>query len=357
MLIIPDTNVLFSDPFLENPLIMTILAAEHQTGIRLVIPEVVVDELRNHVEERLDATVKAADKVRRQYAGLSGLEPYSVDLMIDADQKQAVLDRFERRIQQLDKEGRILKYPSPSPKDLAQRSIKGQLPFLDKDRGMRDTLIWLTAKECAIRGVGSGTKVTLVSGDGAFWDKDKKKMREGLTSELEGVDIPPDSIAVRPALQDVIDTFVSGTLPPAEWVSVAIHGGQIADFTTSSDLVLLKATDWIYDNSEILEVAGAYIFVEFDIVEEVVLNSIEQTLDIGSGEALVESKWTCDVAAEGYYNPHFGENLRIELEFNLSSIVKIDEGCLSVQSHEVTDMEVVDVSEIQPDGYPDDLGT
>ena len=285
-----------------------------------MIPEVVVDELRNHVEERLDATVKATDKVRRQYAELSGLEAYSVDLMIDAAQRQTVLDRFERRIQQLDKEGRILTYPSPSSKDLAERSIKGQLPFLNKDRGMRDTLIWLTAKECAIRGGGSGTKIILVSDDGAFWDKDRKKMREGLTADLKDAAIPPDTIAVRPALQDVIDIFVSGTLPPAEWVTVAIQGGQIDDVTTSSDLVLLKATDWIYDNPEILEVGGAYTFVEFDIVEEVVLHSIEQALDIGLGEALVKSKWTCDVAAEGYDNPHFGEKLRIALEFNLSSL-------------------------------------
>ena len=336
---------------------MTILAAENQTDIRLVIPEVVVDELRNHVEERLDTTVKAADKVRRQYAELRGLEPYSVDFIIDADQKQAVLDRFERRIQQLDKEERILTYPAPSPKELAQRSIRVQLPFLDKDRGMRDTLIWLTAKECAIKGVGSDTQVTLVSDDGAFWDKDKRKMKEGLAAELEDAGIPPDSIAVRPALQDVIDTFVSGKLPPAEWVRVAIQGGQIGDFTTSSDTVSLKATDWIYDNPEILEVGGAYIFVEFDIVEEVVLHSIEQALDIGSGEALVESNWTCDVAAEGHDNPHFGENLRIALEFKLSSIIKIDDDCLSVQSHEVTDMEVVDVIETQSEGYPDDLGT
>ena len=306
-----------------------------------------MDELRNHVEERLDETVKAADKVRRKYAELRGFESYSVDFMTDADQRQAVLGRFERRIKQLDKEGRILPYPSLSPKELAQRSIRVQLPFLDKDRGMRDTLIWLTAKECAIKGVCSGTKITLVSNDGAFWDNKKKKMQEGLTVELKGAGVPLDSIAVRPALQDVVDTFVSGKLPAVEWVRVAIDGGQIDDFTTSSDSVLLKATDWIYDNSEILEVDGAYIFVEFDIVEQAVFHSTEQAIDIGGGEALVVSNWTCDVAAEGYVNPHFADNLRIALEFKLSSIVKIDEDCLSVQSHEVTDMEVVGVINTQ----------
>lgn len=356
MLVIPDTNVLFSDPFLEKPLIKTILAAESQTDIRLVVPEVVVDELRNHVEERLDATVKAADGVRRKYAGLRGVEPYSVDFMIDADQRQGVLDRFEQRIQQLDNEGRILKYPSTSPKELAQRSIRVQLPFRDNDRGVRDTLIWLTAKECAIKDVGSGARVTLVSNDGAFWDKEKKKMQEGLMAELVDAGLPPDSIVVRPALQDVVDTFVSGKLPPIEWLSVAIQGGQIDDFTTSSDSVLLKATDWIHENPEILEVGGTYLFVEFDIVEEVVLHSIEQAIDIGGGEALVESNWTCDVAAEGYDNPHFGDNLRIALEFKLSSIVRIDGNCPSVQSHEVTDVEVVHVSETRPEGDLDDLG-
>ena len=347
MLVMPDTNVLFSDLFLEGALIKTILAAETQADIRLVIPEVVVDELRNHLEERLEATVKTANEVRRQYAGLSGLDPYAIDFMISSDQRRAVLDRFDRRIQQLSKEGRILKYPSPSPKELAHRSIRVQLPFRDKDRGMRDTLIWLTAKECVIKGADAGSKVTLVTDDGAFWDKDKGKMQEGLTGELEDAGIPLDSIAVRPTLQDVIDTFLSGKLPTAEWVRVAIQGGQIADFTASSDRVLLKATDWIYDNQEILEVGG-YIFVEFDIVEEVVLNSIERTLDLGGGEALVESKWTCDVAVEGYDNPHFGENLSVELQFELSSIVKVDNDGLSVRSHEVTDMEVVDVIETQP---------
>ena len=357
LLVIPDTNVLFSDPFLERPLIRTILAAENHTDIRLVIQEVVIDELRNHVEERLEATVEAANEVRHKYAGLSGLDPYAVDFMIDADQRRAVLERFEQRIQQLYNDGRILKYPSPSPKELAHRSIRTQLPFRDKDRGMRDTLIWLTAKEHAIEGVGSGTKITLVSGDGAFWDKDKSRMREDLTAEIKDAGIPLDSIAVLPTLQHVIDAFVSGELSPVEWVSVAIQGGQIDDFTASSDRVLLEATDWILNNPEILEV-GFYTFIEFDIVEETVLHDIEQTLDLGDGETLVESNWRCYVSAAGYDNPYlyFRESLQVELEFKLSSIVEVDNARLSVISHEVADMDVVDVIKDQPNGYPDELG-
>ena len=342
--------VLFSDPFLEKPLIKTIVAAENQTDIRLVIPEVVIDELRNLVEEQLEATINDANAVRRKYAGLSGLEPHAVDFTIDRDQRRVVLERFEQRIQHLYNEERVLQYPAPPLRELAQRSIRNQPPFQDKDRGMRDTLIWLTAVQRAIEGLDSGTKIILVSEDRAFWDKNNCKTREGLTGELEAIGIPNDSVTVRPTLQDVIDTHVSGKLQPVEWVTVAIEGGQIEDFTGASDKVLLEATDWILHNLDILD-AGDYPLVEFDIVEGTVLHGIERTLDLGGGEALVESKWTCEVAAVGYDSPYLHHDLSVELEFRLSSIVKVDNACLSVRSHEVTDMEVVDVSETLPNGY------
>ena len=328
---------------------MTILAAESQTGIRLVFPEVVVDELRNLVNERLDETVKAVNKSQRMYDELTGPEDYSVDFVLTVEQRQAVLDRFERRIGRLYNEGRILTYPSPSPKELAQRSIKVQPPFLNEDRGLRDTLLWLTAMESVTKDVNSGTKVTLVSKDRAFWDKDNSIMNEGLTAELQETGVSPDSIVVMPTLQEVVSTFVSAKLPPAEWVRVAIQGGHIIDFTNFNDTVQLKADDWILNNPEILNFSGAFLFVEFDVVVGTMLQRIEQTLDLGNDKALVESRWTCDVVAEGFNNPYYADNLFITLEFDLSSIVKIDNDRLSVQSHEVTDMEVTEFIESEPE--------
>ena len=275
--------------------------------------------------------------------------------MITADQRQAVLDRFEQRIRQLDEEGRILAYPSTSPKELAHRSIKVQPPFLSKDRGMRDTIIWLTAKERVVKGIDCGTKVTLVSNDGGFWDKDKIKLKEGLTAELMEAGISHDSIVVRRTLQEAIATLVSGRLSPADWITVAIQGGQIADLTASSDTVLLKATDWILNDPDILNFHGAYLFVEFDVVEGVFLQRIEQALNLDSSRVLVESSWTCDVAAEGFNNPYFGDNLSLTLGFELSSIIKVDDDCLSVQSHEVTSMEVINFIETEPEEYSDGL--
>ena len=344
MLVLPDTNILFSDPFLEGAQVRTILAAENYTDLQLVIPRVIVDELRNHVEERLKKIVDDQDKVRREYAKLSGFHPYYLNFMIDAHKKQAVLDRFERRLQQLEKEGRILCYPSTSPKELTYRSIKMKAPFQENDKGMRDTLIWLTAKERVAQGKPTGTTIILVAKDKAFWDKDKKNLNEGLVEELKDASLPLDSITISNDFQEIVRTHIYGKLPQVEWVEVAIKGGKVADFTDSSETVQLEVADWILKNDAILDVGG-YIFVDFDVVQEVFLANIEGAFDLGNNEVLVNSRWTCDVAAQGFENYHFGNSMLLTLELELSSIIKTNEDCLSVKSHEVIDMEVITFKE------------
>ena len=342
-IIIPDTNALNADPFLEGAHIRTILAAESQTNIRLVIPEVVVDELRNHVEEEVNKVLESAVIVRRDVARLSGLSQYAVDFNISPELRKAVLGRFDRRIGEFAKEGRILMYPSASPKELSRRSIKDQAPFKDSDRGMRDTLIWLTTKEYVINGQETGCRVSLVTKDKAFLNKEKTKLNESLTLELEGAGIPHDAVTVLPTLQSVVESFVSGKLPDVEWVKVAIEDGEIDDFTPDSDAVQLEVTDWILKNPESLEVDD-YFFVEFDVAEDVALQNIEKVLDLGGGKFLVESEWTCEVAAEGFEDPnfYFGDSLQLVSRFNLSSIVEVENGRLSVRSHEVTDIDVLE---------------
>lgn len=344
MLVLPDTNILFSDPFLEGAQVSTIFAAENYTDLQLVIPRMVVDELRNHVEKRLKTIIDDVDKIRRDYAKLSGFHPFYLNSMIDADKKQAVLDRFEKRMQQLETEGRILSYPSMSPKELAHRSIKVKAPFQEHDKGMRDTLIWLTAKEQVIQGRHKGTTIIVVAKDKAFWDKEKKKLNEGLVEELNDSGIPLDSIVISDDFQEIIETHIYGKLPYIKWVEVAIMGGKVVDFTDASETVQLEVADWILKNDAILDVGG-YIFVDFDIVEEVVLESIDGAFDLGSNEALVNSTWTCYVAAQGFDNYHFGNSMLVTLELELGSIIKTYKDCLLVKSHEVIDMEVVTFKE------------
>ena len=123
LLVIPDTNALYSDLFLEGPRIKTILAAEAMTGLRLMIPKIVAEELRNKVEERLQQTIKDVDKVRVELETLLAVSPFEIELNVDTEQRDAVTDRFEARIVELSEQGRLLDYPEASLAQLAGRSI------------------------------------------------------------------------------------------------------------------------------------------------------------------------------------------------------------------------------------------
>ena len=49
ILVFPDSNAAFDDPFFERPTLRTILAAEGYADVRLMLPKLVLDELRGQV--------------------------------------------------------------------------------------------------------------------------------------------------------------------------------------------------------------------------------------------------------------------------------------------------------------------
>lgn len=211
MLVVPDSNIMYSDPFFECKLIKTILNAEDAFGLKLAVLGVVVDELRNHVEERASKAVDDINKSHSDFNTLIGHNRYT-DGCVTSHQKQDILDRFEDRVKQFVAEDRILGYPSISLEELADRSIRNQLPFLSSgksDRGMRDTLIWLTLKQHLMRTADTTSRILFVTRDkGAFYDKGETKLHRNLILELENEGFPQDSVIIRGELNDVISEFI-----------------------------------------------------------------------------------------------------------------------------------------------------
>ena len=168
LFVVPDSNTLYSDLFLEHPPVTTILSAETTADVRLLLPVVVVDELRNHLEERLDKLTEEARKHQRDLARLAGEQGNSIHFEVTLEVRRSIMGRFDGRMEQFVKEERVLPYPKIPPKELALRSIQTQRPFSDKDRGMRDTFIWLCIKDHLNAIKGTSSTVVLVTKDEAF---------------------------------------------------------------------------------------------------------------------------------------------------------------------------------------------
>lgn len=214
MLVVPDSNIMYPDLFFESDAITTILNAEEVEGIKFMIPEVVIDELRNHVEERADEAIGDVNKSHSQIDSLVGHNRYT-DGCIASHQKQDILDRFEERVNQFLEEGRILAYPSISPKELADRSIQDRRPFQSSgkgnqksDRGMRDTLIWLTLKEHLKRTDDTVPQILFATQDTVFV-AEENRLHESLVYELKNEGFSQESVTIRRNLNDVIIEFIS----------------------------------------------------------------------------------------------------------------------------------------------------
>ncbi|MCY4528579.1 MAG: PIN domain-containing protein [Chloroflexi bacterium] len=294
LLVVPDTNVLYSDPFLENPLVRTIMAAEEDAGLKLAVPAVVVDELRSQVVDKLKKTIDQGTKASRDFAKLSGNSDRQTRFNVNKKQQKAVLVRFDKRIEQLEQDGRILKYPCISLSELARRSIQRQLPFQDRDRGMRDTIIWLTLKE--FLRANTDKRILLVTNDAkAYLDDEKEDLHPSLKRELVEEAIPQDSVLVRRNLDRVKSDFVSSFLSDAEWVSIAIKNSAAIEFSDQDDTIALMAQDWMFEHTYVFEdsyVTSDHDSVEFEGLEGVFLDDVEETLDLGCGQVSVASVWT-----------------------------------------------------------------
>ena len=345
--VVPDSNNLYSDLFLEYPPLSAILSAEATADVRLLLPAVVVDEMRHHLEERLGGLVEVAKKHRRDLARLDGGQTSSISFQITPDVERSILDRFDNRMQQFATEGRVLAYPTIPPNELALRSIRTQRPFIGKDRGLRDTFIWLCIRDHLSAIQGTGSIVILVTKDEAFYEeKSKADLSEELTKEIEDAGLPRNSVLVERELQTVIDKHISKMLSDAHWIREQIEGGAIAGFASGDSLVLDAANDWFIDHGEMLQsLSQRYPIYGFNRLTYVHRLSVERTLVLGDGKVSVTSDWRGNlpiIVGDPGAAIQFGDFLYqgAPVKFTVSSLLECEGERCSVQSHEIIRMDI-----------------
>ena len=345
--VVPDSNVIYTDPFFDRPLVRTFLAAEETSGLRLMIPAVVIDETRNQIKLDLFALVRAAASQLQDFRSSAGMSPGHIDLQETMYDKQAYLERFDRRIQQFREAGRILEYPSATNQDIALRSIRREPPFLDKDRGFRDTLIWLSIKEQLLSSLDTGSKIILVTKDNAFYDSDNKLLHEHLIAEVVGVSKPTCAVVAQRSLGKVVSDHAIGCGNEVDWVRDLIKSGDVIGFEPDGEEVMFVALRWISKNWSDMEDIGKAIvsripLMGFQLRDNANLADVKRPLDLGNGIVSVGSEWTSELyiledelqQIEAYSGfPVMPP--KASVTFNMTSLLECIEQRCVVQSHQI----------------------
>ena len=136
-----DTNIIFSERFFRSPWVSSFLKACNILQISVVIPDVVLDEVKGNFPKNLHERVRAFQKAEKELAKLIEFDPQPLHAPSIIENYETFLDDL------LDEHGVIIApYPELSVKQIVTHSYESTKPFKESGEGHKDYIVWETIK-------------------------------------------------------------------------------------------------------------------------------------------------------------------------------------------------------------------
>jgi predicted nucleic acid-binding protein len=206
MKVVLDANIIIADFWLETTNFKLLFESAKKGDIKIYIPEVVVDEVVNKYNKRLEESKEKIESELKTFNKVSKLNQSSSITKSIID--RSVLD-YKNHLQKVIKENtiEIIDYPKTDHKTIALKAINKYKPFNTNEKGYRDCLIWenikqlLTESESAI----SQPELVFISNNYKDFATNEYELHPGLISELENEDYDSKSVIIYPSLSEFND--------------------------------------------------------------------------------------------------------------------------------------------------------
>lgn len=220
--VVLDTNQLVANFWMDGATFAVFLDGIPRTGHDLFVPEVVKTEARNRYELELVEKIRESASLKKRIAYLAKLKDSP---NLDESGVKELGMRYAQFIDQTLKgiKGSKLPYPEITHEQLVVRATRRTRPFTEKDRGYRDTLVWLSVIDLAKQ----DRVVHLISNDKIF--SDGKSLHPELVAELESVGLSGNSVVLHESLAEFVDTEIKPDLEPLDALSKKIESGLLQD--------------------------------------------------------------------------------------------------------------------------------
>lgn len=143
MRIILDTSVIVREGYFRSGMMRALLKAAHFMEWKVLMPDVVWDELLGKAKKEIAKRAATYDKAARELNAITGktIEP------VDAASEFG--DYEDWLAEEMEKFGiDFLPYPATTTKELVTKSYAGEKPFKENGDGHKDYLIWKSIVEC-----------------------------------------------------------------------------------------------------------------------------------------------------------------------------------------------------------------
>jgi hypothetical protein len=134
-----DTSVAMNESFLRSSYSEAFLKACSILQYTVVLPEIVVDELKGNFPKKMQEKIAAFTKANKEIGKLIDLDIPSISLSNAVDSYGEWLDKFL-----VDHGVVIAPYPDISAKELVEKSYGVKKPFKESGEGHKDYVIWKT---------------------------------------------------------------------------------------------------------------------------------------------------------------------------------------------------------------------
>lgn len=201
MKIVLDSNIFISDLQFKKISFDLLFKALALPDFSLHIPQLVLDEVGNCY----------AEKIHQIFHELNRLTDKIPDSSITEELKNKVIGEyinlFDSKLKSINTG--IIEYPLIPHQDLIKRAIQKKRPFSEKDKGYRDSLIWFSILELALKDYED---IAFISQDKHFKQSsdDKDFLHKDLIEDLEKNNINAGRISIF----DTLDNFVTKIIEP-----------------------------------------------------------------------------------------------------------------------------------------------
>lgn len=224
-----DTNIVFTESFFCSPWAQSFLKACALLQISVVVPEVVLDEVKGNFPGRLDEKVRAFRKAEKSLSKLIDVEHQELDIPALVDEYETFLDDL------FDECGVIVApYPEISAQQLVQNSYQGQKPFKANGDGHKDFIVWETIKSFIESSTSAGPHIFLTNNVKDFAEsggQDQFVLHPQLVGQLAEGQAPPE---VQVSMKSVLEARIMPLLEGMELEDIPdLNQQDIEDMTNT----------------------------------------------------------------------------------------------------------------------------
>lgn len=216
MLLLIDTNIIFNNWFLRSPQFALLANFCRNTGAKLMLPQVVIDEVDAKFKAERSKTVQSLQDVLRRCTDLSN-EPIPA-IAIDMNQPYSFVDVAANHFQNVE----VLSYDLVEHAVMVKKAIAYKRPFRESEKGYRDCLMWLSVLQHLARphrrsGSMPPEHIAFINQNTSdFCDKnDPTKLHQDLLADLDAYQIK-NEISMFTSLRAFIDARVDSSLHSVE---------------------------------------------------------------------------------------------------------------------------------------------